>query len=205
MIYTLSVKAKKIDDISSRTLVKGNVEVDELHATFDGEWDGIESVFAVFQNGALSRRMAVAEGKCQIPWEVLAEVGEVYVTYVGYDADDDFVRIVTQKMSRPFEVVDRGYLDGEDPREPTSDAYQQLLERLENAEGGGSSGAGLPEGGTEGQVLVKAEDGAEWRDLPADHVTWDELLAVLDQCGIAHPTADEFGALFTDEDGKIYI
>lgn len=232
MIYEVSVSKKTISRVTKEDLVRGNVEVDVLKVTFDAEWDGMESIQCVFANGACKVRMDVIDGQCEIPWEVYDETGSVSLAFLGYDNEGEDARIVTRAMltQNYYSVVDHGIVDGEDGREPSCDTYQNLVKRIEEAEGG--AGASLPEGGTEGQmlsldsegnavwaevpdglpeggevgqVLTKTAEGAAWLDLPSDHVTWDGLLVAFDQCGIAHPTADELGALLTDEDGKLYI
>ena len=157
MIYTASVKNKAIAIIGDSELVRGNTEVDYLQVAFDAEWADM-TIEAIFINGALKRRMDVVDDQCEIPWEVYEELGSVYVTFIGYDSSKENLRLVTRKMSKPFTVVERGGVDGEDGREPSCDTYQNLMKMLKKV--------AIPDDGEDGQVLMTTPEGAAWGDLP---------------------------------------
>ena len=135
MIYTMSVKNKTIRDIEDYELVRGNAEVDTVEVSFDSEWSGMERIFAVWlsEDENIAVRVPVIDGVCRIPWEVMVGVGKVWLTFVGYDDQNDSARIVTRYMARPFDVVERGYLEGGDASEPTPDAFAQAIKDVEKA------------------------------------------------------------------------
>lgn len=60
---------------------------------------------------------------------------------------------------------------------------------------------GLPEGGSENQVLVKTADGAEWADL----ATTDDIISMLADLDALPAVADENGAILTDEHDAILL
>ena len=192
MIYEVTVAKKTISRVNKDDFVRGNVKVDRLKAAFDAEWDGMETIQCVFANGAMKVRADLVDGECDIPWEVYDELGTVSLTFLGYDNESEDERIVTRAMAphNHYVVVDHGIFDGADGREPTSDAYQSLVKRIEEIEEGGGSGAGLPEGGTAGQVLTKTEGGAEWRDAQGfKEPTVEEANALLAEIGIKEADA----------------
>lgn len=140
MIYTMRVVEKTIRDVSESTFVRGNRRVDFLRVTFDAEWAGMERVYAVFFNDELHDEIAPvrmqldADGMCEVPWEIIDQVDTVRLTFVGYDDDTENARIVTRYMRRPFETVERGYIEGEEGEEPTPDAYNDILRRIAELE-----------------------------------------------------------------------
>jgi hypothetical protein len=143
MIYTMSVRNKTISSIENYELVRGNAEVDSVGVTFDSEWSEMENIYAVWlsEDGNVAIRVPVEDGKCAIPWEVMVDVDQVWLTFIGYDAENEGARIVTRKMSRAFTVVERGYIEGNDPSEPTPDAFAyvlvQVAEELQEAKDSG--------------------------------------------------------------------
>ena len=133
MIYTMSVRNKTIRDIEDYELVRGNAKVDTAEIAFDAEWKGMERIYAVWypDDGNPPIETPVIDGVCDIPWEVMVDVDQVWLTFVGYDDQDSGRRIVTRKMARPFDVVERGHLEGGDPSEPTPDAFMHALAKVE--------------------------------------------------------------------------
>ena len=179
MIYTVSVEKKTIKITGETEIVRGNIEIDYLEAALDSEWDDMERVNCVFYGGELPKKMKLEEGRCEIPWESLEGAEQVRLTFIGYDEDDPDAdrRIVTRAMVNAFTVKDHGFMDGEDPAEPTPDVYTDHENRIKALEEEG--GASLPEGGTEGQVLTKTAEGEAWQEVPqpdlSGYVTDDKL------------------------------
>lgn len=133
MIYSMTVKNKAIRDIEDYELVRGNAEVDRVEVSFDNEWHDMENIYAVWlsEDGNVAVRVPVTDGECAIPWEVMVDVDDVWLTFVGYDEQNEGARIVTRKMAEPFKVVERGYIEGGDATEPTPDAFAQVFEELD--------------------------------------------------------------------------
>lgn len=168
MIYTMSVRNKTIRDIEDYELVRGNAEVDNVEVAFDAEWKGMERIYAVWlsEDGNVAVRVPVTDGTCRIPWEVMVDVDQVWLTFVGYDDQNDSARIVTRHMARPFDVVERGFLEGGDASEPTPDAFAQAIADVEKAleeakQSGEFNGAVFTPHVSEDGVLSWTNDGGQ--------------------------------------------
>lgn len=64
----------------------------------------------------------------------------------------------------------------------------------------GPAGAGVPDGGTDGQILGNTTDGPAWVDPMTDV---DALEVLLSSAGMTLATGD--GVVYTDADGALYI
>lgn len=117
MNHTLSVRQKAVCDVSDLTFVRG-ARGDTIEVSFDSEWEPMERIEAVFSNGARSVPVPLEGGSCKVPASVTSRLGEVHLTLAGYDDQNENARIVTQRMSRPFEVVEPGVVF-HDPEEPS--------------------------------------------------------------------------------------
>lgn len=119
-----------------------------FYATFDlcDVWDDIENKKAVFIRSGepdpypYVMDLSVGESymECEIPWEVMAEVGYFDVGVFGGD------RIPTS-MARVF-VIQGCICDGGAPREPTKDWFKDVDERLKalsSDNGGGSQNTSI--------------------------------------------------------------
>ena len=113
-----SVKMTLVED---ETLVAGTVGVYFAEFTFDGSWNGYMKT-AVFKNGNVTIESVVADNKCEIPWEVLAESGQLYVGIRGENGEKQRPTL----WANPKAVFE-GAGHGDEPREPTPDIYQQLV------------------------------------------------------------------------------
>lgn len=178
MIYAVSVDKKTIKITGEAELVRGNIEIDYLEVALDSEWDDMERVNCVFYGGELPKKMKLEEGRCEIPWESLEGAEQVRLTFIGYDEDDPDAdrRIVTRAMVNAFTVKDHGFMDGEDPAEPTPDIYTDHEARISALESGGGGGIGSEE----------------------------EVLEAVASAGLVDPVATSTGEILTDNDGKIY-
>lgn len=206
MIYTVRVDKKTIKITGDSELVRGNVEIDYLDATFDSEWADMERVYCIFYDGTPEgTRMKMEEGRCEIPWERLENTDTIKLTFIGYDDDDEDLdrRIVTREMVNSFAVKEHGWMDGDDPAEPTPTAWLDMEKRIEDLEANGG-GASLPEGGTEGQVLTKTAEGAAWMDAAGGFGEEADVLEIVTTAGLVEPVATASGEILTDNDGKIY-
>lgn len=105
-------------------LVAGSVGAHYAEFTFDSSWDGYAKT-AVFRNGNVTVEMLVADGRCEIPWEVLAESGQLYVGIRGELGEKQRPTLWASRKT-----VYEGAEHGDAPREATADVYQQLLETI---------------------------------------------------------------------------
>ena len=96
------------------------------------EWEEAEKT-AVFQSakGLEPIDMVLSyDNKCIVPWEVIDSSGKVFVSVYGVI---DGKRITTDKSE--FKVNPTIY-GGSATREPTPTVYEQLLDKLNNVDGG---------------------------------------------------------------------
>ena len=97
-----------------------------LHAHFDfltDEWNGM--VTAIFTKNDISYKMLLDdEGDCLVPWELLQEEGELYVSCY---CDN----LITTNMSRVY-IGKSGYKEeAENSQEPTPEMYQQFINKID--------------------------------------------------------------------------
>ena len=127
--HNVTVAERVINHPHNERAIARNVKADTLHAEFDDEWKGANSWIAVFSNGGTVKRisMTVTNGAATvtIPWECLERPGALYVSFVGYLSGN--ARIVTQKMARPFLVVESGEVDGGAAADPSPDVVMDAL------------------------------------------------------------------------------
>ena len=125
----LKFHAKNNDLIikESERLISGSVNIYTCEFTFDESWDGY-TVTAVFStNGSRLINMAVVDGKCQIPVEVLRPNARIRVGIFGTDG----VR------SRPttysdWVTVEQGVdMTGNAAQPPTPSVYEQWMNSLD--------------------------------------------------------------------------
>lgn len=129
LTHNVTVKDRVIGYPHNERVISRNVQVDAISATFDAEWAATTSVLAVFANGQTVVRVDAGykSGKATVtvPWEVLADDGMLYVSFVGYLPGN--ARIVTERMKRPFIVERGGEVDGGAAANPSPDVIQEQL------------------------------------------------------------------------------
>ena len=125
--YVNGVKVSLIED---ETLVAGSVGLHLAEFDFDESWDEYDTIIAVFVNGDIEREQILTGGKCDIPWEVIAESGSLRVGVYGKTED---------KMRPTLWAIDKTVHDGaeaaESAAEPSRDIWQQLLDELKRIAG----------------------------------------------------------------------
>lgn len=98
------------------------------------DWDGLQKV-ALFTRDGTSYKMILDDGACMVPWELLAEPGEITVSAYGAGWDDDV--ILDTVNTATITVYESGYVEeAENQPEPTPEVWEQILSRLENIDGG---------------------------------------------------------------------
>lgn len=127
--HSVTVNGRVIGYPHNERAISRNVQVDAIAATFDAEWAAATNVLAVFTNGKAVVRVDAGykSGKATVtvPWEVLADDGMLYVSFVGYLPGN--ARIVTERMKRPFIVERGGEVDGGAAASPSPDVIQTAM------------------------------------------------------------------------------
>lgn len=157
-----SVDSVKITLTEDETLVAGSVGVHYAEFTFDESWENYAKT-AVFRNGNVTVEALVADGKCEIPWEVLADAGLLYVGIRGELGDKQRPTLWAARKT-----VHDGAERGDEAREPTPDIYQQLLAEIADIEEGKT-----PELRCEGKTVY-------WKYTHEGEEKWREIVTVVD-------------------------
>ncbi|MCF0137051.1 MAG: hypothetical protein HUJ66_01670 [Oscillospiraceae bacterium] len=162
--------------VSRRQLLAvGNINSIPLEFEFSEHWQGL-SRLAVFRNGETSVTVSLGSAACCIPWEVLAEAGEVFLALRGV-GDGGGLVLCTETVSLG-RVLPGIAAEAADPaREATPGVIDTLLSELAllkaSGGGGGSPGKSAYEialdhgfSGTQEQWLasLKGADGADGAD-----------------------------------------
>jgi len=119
--YELIVKGRAVHaNCADTTLVRTSIGIDKIHVLFDNsEWLAFSLSVTFAQGSGTSERKVttsitpatisgsewVAEAECLIPYEVIEMVGEIRVTFQGYDTDGN--HIITAKGA-PLYVEEAG-------------------------------------------------------------------------------------------------
>ena len=125
----LKFHAKNNDLIikESERLISGSVNIYTCEFTFDESWDGY-TVTAVFStNGSRLVNMAVVDGKCQIPVEVLRPNARIRVGIFGTDG----VRSRPTTYSDWVTVEQGADMTGNTAQPPTPSVYEQWMNSLD--------------------------------------------------------------------------
>ena len=161
-------------------VISDSIRFLKIRFNFDEYWDGFEKT-AVFSHNNEKFLVALCEGNslylgdniCYVPQEVI-KTQNFFVSVFGNKNDT-----VITSSNEAVSVAESGVGD-RIPRDPTPTAWAQMLqieantnsianELLERADSGEFDGVGIPEGGADGQVLVKASNDdfdTEWGDIP---------------------------------------
>ncbi len=126
--HDVRIVDRKITHPRNDRWVQNCVNGDALRVAWDGEWDYMTDVVAIFVNaadGERSNAIPITSGQCQIPANVLLTPGRLYVTIIGYLGDSQ--RLITQKMERPFLVNESGDVYDTLLPEVTYDVLQKIL------------------------------------------------------------------------------
>ena len=127
-VHNVRIVDRKITYPRNDRWVQNCVNGDVLRVSWDGEWDYMTDVVAIFVNaadGMRSKPIDITEGQCEIPASVLLTSGRLFVTIIGYMGEDQ--RLVTQKMERPFLINESGDVYDTLLPEITADVLQKIL------------------------------------------------------------------------------
>lgn len=141
-VIPVSVESRFIGLGDHTQVMAGNVAVDFVKITLDSEWDGL-SAYVTF-TGCAEEPTTVdySTAAIEIPWEQIAEAGELFVGVQGFDATADVTideegQLVTNgviptlnaaAMTVPIQVYASSETGGTTPQQPT----QGTLQRVEN-------------------------------------------------------------------------
>ncbi len=93
---------------------------------FSQEWTNMQKS-AIFKNADTAYTVLLTDNECAVPYEVTGADFCVSVFGVGEN-----MRITSDEIV--IRVEETGYCEGETPQEPTQSVYEQIVERLSDAE-----------------------------------------------------------------------
>lgn len=122
----IKVKVKDRVITCKKSVVSKNVDTFKLYFEFDDVWEGYNKR-VVFYNDSLPENTVTisVEDSCIIPWEVLQEEGNLYLTIIG-TLSGTSKTIVTREMDNPIIVYKAGTDSINGPMEPTPDIVEEL-------------------------------------------------------------------------------
>ena len=158
------------------TLAAGNVNSLSVSFRFLGGWDDLAKT-AIFKNGSNSVSVLLNSNSCPIPWEVLQEAGELYVSLRGTASGGELVLCTENALIETVKPSLAAAIAAEH-REATPDVIDTLVCDVEQLKNGGSGGRGADgksayeiavDNGYKGTVTewlasLKGEDGVNGTD-----------------------------------------
>lgn len=123
------IKITCVDQVLTFTntpvIASGGIREDSIEFTFCSQWDGFEKVAVFVKNTEMMPPALInADGRCEIPYDVLAEAGRFYIGVFGVNADG--VRRTTEYLE--YMIVEGAVASVEGLEE--FGAFEQLLQQL---------------------------------------------------------------------------
>lgn len=94
-------------------------------------WDSLEKCI-VFKNGNDAISVPLDGKEVSIPWEVLQNTGNLYITIIGTQTEP-YKKIVTEKMMDGIPVRQSGTVDGSNGETPTPSQAEFIMEKAAKA------------------------------------------------------------------------
>lgn len=128
--HVITVRERRIS-IDFPTLIQNNISTDTITLDLDSEWNGISPVIIIGPKGS-EVEIAWHGDAVKIPAQLMAEVGGIDVSVMGYDSTGA-VRLVTVAANSAFTVVASGAFDGVAPEETAPTLLGQLIAAADDA------------------------------------------------------------------------
>lgn len=181
------LKLKCVDQVltilTTPLIASGVKEVTELEVEFNEAWDNFGKTAVFYRDDTKVYHVVMVNNKCIIPHEVLESDGVMYLGVFGVHGNQR----LTSNVLR-YKIVKGAILEGEEPKPPTPEIYEQILNVY-------------------GQILAKYE--SIFADI--DKIVADAVLqGVVNQnrpdelCKFWFGTKAEYDALQTKENNVIY-
>ncbi len=112
-------KIKRIDNFE---VVSDSKNYLKAHFTFSDEWKG--DITAIFGYEDKYYTVLLESGECTVPWEVIKPYGFSVSVVCGDRITSNCEVVIVEKS---------GYIEGETPKAPTPDVYEQILSSVKSA------------------------------------------------------------------------
>lgn len=134
----ISINKTSLQISSRETLATGNINSLYVSFRFIGGWDNLAKT-AIFKNGSSSVSVLLNTESCPIPWEVLQEAGELYVSVRGTASGGDLVLCTENALIGNVKPSLAAAITAEH-REATPDVIDTLVSDIAALKNCGSSG-----------------------------------------------------------------
>lgn len=135
----ISINRTSLQISSRETLATGNVNSLSVSFRFLGGWDSLAKT-AIFKNGSNSVAVLLNSDICPIPWEVLQEAGELYVSLRGTTSGGEIVLCTEDALIGTVKPSLAAAIAAEH-REATPDVIDKLVSDVAALKNGSGTGA----------------------------------------------------------------
>lgn len=158
MDLLFNVQNQTITRIDSNPVVADSRNYLHASFTFSSDWADIDKVAVFWVDLETPYNIAIEDGKCLVPWEVL-NTGVFYISVYGGN-------LITANVCK-VKVDKSGYYEGGSGEEPTPTIYDRINRVIDKLAGGDTN-----------TVLQKVSDDDfdfEWIDNPAYHIRYEDI------------------------------
>lgn len=158
MDLLFNVQNQTITRIDSNPVVADSRNYLHASFTFSSDWADIDKVAVFWVDLETPYNIAIEDGKCLVPWEVL-NTGVFYISVYGGN-------LITANVCK-VKVDKSGYYEGGSGEEPTPTIYDRINRVIDKLAGGDTN-----------TVLQKISDDDfdfEWIDNPAYHIRYEDI------------------------------
>lgn len=171
---------------------KGQVEFSKIHFLFSDGWDGMSKI-AQFEQGDKLYNQDISDGFCTVPAEL--ELGPCMLYVKGYDLSG-LPQVAT--ANGLVLLLVQGAKNGGTPAiPPPPDLYAKLIAYVDSKKSAYELAVEYGYQGTEEEYGRTLAEIGEVSNLT--------LLQTMQEVGLINLTGDESGALYTAEEGTLYI
>lgn len=110
----------------------GEYNITPVHFEFSEEYENLTKMAIFTTCSGVSKKTAILNNECIIPYEVLAEEGQVLLGVYGYEGEEE-LELRYSPMAKSFVVKKGSYHEGDDPELPPESEWERVLELINEA------------------------------------------------------------------------
>ena len=110
----------------------GEYNITPVHFEFSEEYENLTKMALFTTCSGVSKKTAILNNECIIPYEVLAEEGQVLLGVYGYEGEEE-LELRYSPMAKSFVVKKGSYHEGDDPELPPESEWEHVLELINTA------------------------------------------------------------------------
>lgn len=130
----IKVTKDNVTIINRESVHEGEYKINELSFEFSEEYSSDLVINAVFTNElGKAYQVSIIDGKCQIPAEILAEIGQVLLGVYAYKVNEKELELRYSPFPTSFNVISGSYdPTAEESQEITPTQYEQYMQALQD-------------------------------------------------------------------------